>query len=71
MRLQLVRGYVWWAAWTSHSRLPGQLTVTPGQLTVLGMGLHRYTYAETGGMPTVSACSGDFHGLHRGRQLDR
>ena len=49
MRLQLVRGYVWWAAWTSHSRLPGQLTVTPGQLTVLGMGLHRYTYAETGG----------------------
>ena len=49
MRLQLVRGYVWWAAWTSHSRLPGRLTVTPGQLAVLGMGLHRYTYAETGG----------------------
>ena len=31
-------GCIWWAAWTSHGGLPGRLTVTPGQLTVLGNG---------------------------------
>ena len=49
-------GCIWWAAWTSYGGPPGRLKVTPGHLTVLGMGLRRRAYAEADG-DTCSLCA--------------